>query len=68
MVSLDLLCSPKTKLIVILSLRSSPVRLQKPTKPLMTDDLAIFGLRQGGNDIVAYALMWPLFVVVLHIF
>ena len=67
MVGLDLPRSPNQKLIVEFLLRSPPVTLQKPAKSLMTDDLTILGLWQGGDDIIAYALVWPLCVVVFDI-
>ena len=72
MVTTDLLCSPYNEPIVNIEhclfldralLSGSPVTLQKPTKPLLTDYLAIFGLWQGFNDIVAYALMWTFVVI-----
>ena len=34
----------------------------------MADDLTILGLWQGGDDIIAYALVWSLCVIMLHIF
>lgn len=33
----------------------------------MTNDLSIFGLWLGFNDIISYALMWAFCVVVFHV-